>query len=405
MYRRRLVLLSLSLVVAGLILAFLSRYYSNRPDHRLQRGQQALEQGNYALARRQAERLKESGYSDHAHLLSAQILYRQARFFLDGNRPREGFPLLAEALGQIDQIRDQEALRLEGAALAGQCFLYEQNLNEAARHFSYVLDQNPDHVDAHRGLAAIYYDLGALPRTVYHLEAVARLDPQDGRAYRLMGLIWKDLDSPGLAAECYDKALNQNLSSQMAGAVRLELAEVLVKQMKFPEAMQALPNSEATNLPGDRVLAVQAECLRGQGNLPQAGTLLDRNLSKYPGSVPLLVLRAKLHLEGGEAQAAITLLERALAIQPNDYAGHFQLAQAYQHLGRSREAAEHRRRSQEIKTDLEALVRLNEEANQQPWDAALRLRLAELCQKLGLKPEADMWRRAAQVCAASSEKK
>jgi predicted Zn-dependent protease len=191
----------------------------------------------------------------------------------------------------------------------------------------------------------------------------------------------------------------------MAGAVRLELAEVLVKQMKFPEALEALQGSEDTSLAEDRVLAVQGECLRGQGNTAQAGGLLDRTLAKFPASVPLLVLRAKLHLETGEPQAAIALLERALTIQPNDYSSHFQLAQAYQHLGRAREAAEHRRRSGEIKADLETLVRLNEDANQKPWDAALRNRLADLCQKLGLKPEADMWRRAAQVCAGSPEKK
>jgi hypothetical protein len=55
-------------------------------------------------------------------------------------------------------------------------------------------------------------------------------------------------------------------------------------------------------------------------------------------------------------------------------------------------------RAEELRKDLDRITELTKEAMAKPWDAAVRLRLAELSERLG-KPElAAVWRKAAAAC-------
>jgi thioredoxin-like negative regulator of GroEL len=115
----------------------------------------------------------------------------------------------------------------------------------------------------------------------------------------------------------------------------------------------------------------------------------------------LLRLRARLHLSVPEAEAAATLLERVVAIDPHDYASRYQLAQAYEALQRRSDAAEQRRLAQQTKDALVQVTNLVKEAGDKPWDGSVRARLAGLCEQLG-KPElAVRWRRAADACPST----
>src|SRR5947199_218337 len=83
--------------------------------------------------------------------------------------------------------------RVRAAALTGQCLLALGAVREADRVFRSVVAEQPDQVDAHRGLAVIAYDLGQLGEAVEHLRRVAELDAADPRPHRLIGLIYKDM--------------------------------------------------------------------------------------------------------------------------------------------------------------------------------------------------------------------
>jgi predicted Zn-dependent protease len=130
--------------------------------------------------------------------------------------------------------------------------------------------------------------------------------------------------------------------------------------------------------------------------------LLDGALVSHPRVPELLRLRAKVHLHTNEPQAAITLLERAVEIDRHDFAGRYQLAQAYQALHRTADAAEQRRLAEETKTSLLQMTDLVKEASEKPWDAAVRQRLADLCQKLDKPDLAAMWRKAAASCPTAA---
>lgn len=396
---RRLVAALAGVVVLGLAgAAGAWWYHTTRPDYRLRGGREALRRGQREQAERMVRVLTAAGDRDHANLLRAEIALAQAKPFLDADLAAQAVPLLRRALEACNQVRDQGDLRLQAAALSGQCLLYLGDRAGAERALLFVLDHQPDHADAHRGLAALYYDQGALTRAAHHLEEVARLDPRDGRPYRLLGLIHKNLDRPAQAAGCYEEALRRELPARMAEDARVELAECQVKQSQYAQALQTLDGCDPAARRAE-VLALRGQCLLGQGQTSQATALLGSGLEAHPRSAELLRLRARLYREAGATRREAEVLARVLAVDPHDYTSRYQLAQTYEALGRHADAAEQRKLAEQTKGWLAERGRLQEEAMNKPWNAAVRRRLAELCDKLDQPDEARRWRAAAAACA------
>jgi tetratricopeptide (TPR) repeat protein len=357
-------------------------YHTSRPAYRLHQGQEALRRGDRAEALRQLDLL---GSGDEACLLHGEICYRAGQF--------------PEAVQAMGKMRAEGPLRVRAAALAGWCFLEMQDPWEAARHFHYALDQDPDNLTAHRGLARVYYHQGALAQAVAHLEEVTRLDPANGEAWQALGSIFKDLDTNRTRAiASYREALRRDLSAPDREAVRGDLAELLVKAGDYAEALDVLDGFDPQAAGRPAALALRGECLGALQRRDEARRLLDQALKDHPDSAELLRTRAKLHLEADEFEPAAALLARALERDRYDYPSRYLLAQTLEGLGRRAEAAEQRRVAEQTRRDLEELSRLNQEVSAKPWDAALRRRIADLCDQVGKPDLAVMWRRAAATC-------
>jgi tetratricopeptide (TPR) repeat protein len=360
-------------------------YQSTRPDNLLQRGQQALHQGHLDQAERLAARLDNAGHKDHAHLLRCELFFRIHDY--------------AKAVDEFNQINDQGNLLVEASALCGRWFLLElRRPAEAERFLRFVVSRQPDHVDAHRGLATLYYDQRAWVPAVLHLLRWADLDPRDGRANRFMGLIYKDLDQPSPAVASYEEALRRELAPPVVEEVKEELAECLVGQSHYERALALLESCADRSGEVPKLVALRAESLWGLGRTSEAQALLDRALANHARAPELLRLRAKVYLHTNEAESAIPLLERAVELDRHDYAARYQLAQAYQALGRRGDATEQRRLADQTKESLVQLTDLIKKASDKPWDALVRKRLAETCQVLGKPDLAAMWLKAAANC-------
>jgi tetratricopeptide (TPR) repeat protein len=192
------------------------------------------------------------------------------------------------ALQELNAIPEEfwdqrEPLRLQTASMAGQCLLKMNLPRQAERPFRYTvekwledLDPHKGLTDAHRGLFVIYYDQGALTPALYHLRELARLEPTDGRPWRTMGYIAKDiLEQDPKAEEYYQEALRRHLSAQAAEEIHMELGEVLVKQSHYEEALAHLEQVRAI----PKVLALRAECQWILGRPADAKDLLDQSFA------------------------------------------------------------------------------------------------------------------------------
>jgi len=331
-----------------------------------------------------AARLETAGHRDHARLLRGEAALRRGD--------------LARAIDEFNRIRDRGDLLIEASAVYGLWFLLELKMPaEAERFLRFVASKKPDHIDARRGLATIYYDQRAWAAAVGHLAAWGDLDPADGRPYRFIGLIYREMDQPKPAIPAYREALRRTLQPHVAEEVRLELAECLTAQSDYNGALELLgtAGSAATD---PRLVAVRAECLWGLRRSAEAGDLLDAALAGHPGEAELLRLRARMHLADQKAQPAADLLERVLRDHPHDHSSRYQLSLAYESLGRSADAAEQRRLVEKTQAQLKQLTDLVHEAGDKPWDASLRRRAAQLCEELGRHDLAASWLKAAASC-------
>jgi tetratricopeptide (TPR) repeat protein len=356
-------------------------YQTTRPTHRLRQGQEALRRGRPDIADRLAERLEADGYSDHAHLLRGELLLREHQF--------------ARANLEFNRIQDRGDLFIEASTICGLGLLSLKRPFEAEKWLQCVVSARRDHLDAHRGLAAIYFDQGALTLAVRHARECARLEPQKGYPFWLMGVIFKDLGQYASAREAFQQALERELSDEQRGDVKKGLAEVLVHLKEYARALTILEECPPAVRDTPKMLACRAECLWGLDQGTEAKALLDRALQEHPQSPEVLRLRAKLYLNENQPDHAAALLERALRVDRHDHLSRYELVQAYQMLGRRGEAAEQQRLFQQTQDYLAQLTSLNQQIAEHPWDAAVRTRLAEICDKLDKPDLAAMWRQAA----------
>src|SRR5438552_3393971 len=189
-------------------------YHTSRPDYQLRRGQEALRRGALDKAEQLADQLEAAGYPDHAHFLRGEVFLREGR--------------VDKAVSQLNQIREEsEAVRLQAGVVFGLGFYSLGRLYEAEHLLRYVVSKDPENVEAHRGLAALYLDQGAKSLAVLHAREWARLAPRDGHASRLLGVLYSDFgDSNAWAIASLREARNRDLNPQLVAGGKEAAAEV-----------------------------------------------------------------------------------------------------------------------------------------------------------------------------------
>jgi tetratricopeptide (TPR) repeat protein len=297
-----------------------------------------------------------------------------------------------QALNRIDR-KDDGPVHLRAVVLSGRCLLAAGRLAEAERLFAYAADRRPDDADAHRGLAAVYYDTGAAADAERNLRRVAALDPADRRPWRALATQAIDLRHLPVAEEALREFLARSPPAAEAAAARWELAAVLAGQQRYAEALDA---GGPADTPAAH--ATRAECLRALDRPAEAAAEVAAGLAAAPDDPRLLLERGMLAVAAGDDAAAAAAFERVLAADEHQKTARYQLALACQRLGRAADAARHQERFRETEALLKRVAELNTRAIDRPWDAGVRLELAEACRRMNRPDLAAMWEKAAAGC-------
>jgi tetratricopeptide (TPR) repeat protein len=356
-------------------------YRTSRPEYRFRTGCEAARTGDFPRAVRQADALEESGQTDFSLLLHAEIEFRRLA--------------PAQALGFLHRIKSQGDIQTQAAFLEARCLFDLHNPRAAENVLLIVLSQDPDHIDAHRYLAQIYFDQGDFRLALPQLKQVADLDPTNERPHIMMGWIYRDTDQYAEAAAAFQESLRRKPNGPKAEETRLELAEVQIKNIRHADALATLGDRD-----GDRAIALRTEAMVAVGDAAASVPLLDQALTKSPNHPGLLKQRADRYRDAGDNTEAAKLLERAVAADPNDFRVRTQLANCYTALGRSGEAADQQKKVDEIQAIVKKLNELGIKAMEDPWNPAIRLQLAGLCDQLNKPKLAKMWRDAAAACGS-----
>ncbi len=376
-----LVRLTALAVVASGLAAW--RYAVTRPDYRFARGLEAARGGRVDDALWYADRLEASD-PPAAGLIRAEYEFAQKQ------------PLAALRALLPFQGADAHPRRRDGLALSARCYQALGKTREAIASWRLLLRDRPDDVDAHRSLAVIAYDLGQLATALHHLREVGRLDPRDGKPARMAGTIHQDLGNHEAAAAAYREALGRDLPAAARAEAYTEFGDSLLKLRKYDEMLTMAEEAVAAGVPQTAGWLVgRAEALHGVGRAADAKAVLARALAADPEATPALYLRAQFHLDDGQPAEAVRLLEKADARPPRAYRVTFLLAQAYAQVGRRADADAMGKTAEALRRDLDRITELTREAEQRPWDADIRVELADLSTRMGYPDVAAMWRKAA----------
>ncbi|GEM_PF-481539 len=316
-------------------------------------------------------------WEPHASLLEGLLFLRAGRW--------------VEAIERFGFAREHPQTQALAYAHSGDALYQLGRFAEAIRILTIALQMDPKLADARRYLAAAYYDIGAMNHAIDELERLSQLVPDDYRPYRLIGLIYRDFDEVGKASVYYQKALECSPPPLAAEAIRLELAGCLTRQQRFAEAAAILASCE----PSPEALALQADCARAQGEKNQARALLEKTLKMAPCHERALVISGQLALEENDSEEAVRFFQKYVECYPKQWRAHFQLAQAYQRVGKKEEAElefEQMRKWREIQRQF---TDLHEKAMRDLHGADIRFELARLAEELDRPDLARMWLAAA----------
>lgn len=358
------------------------------PAALLTSGWEAVDRQDATAARLAIRGLRAAGEPVRAALLEARLLVAR------------GFAAAAlDLLSGVDAAGDPATARL-ALLVRGETAWRMRMYPAAERDLAAVLAADPDAVDAHRLLGAMYYDAGVIPVAIRHLEETARLAPLDHRPSRLLGLIHNDYERYDEAIVHYRESLRRAPDQADRDDVLTELAACEVKLRRHREALETL---DRVAEPGPEAAVLRAECLLAIGEPDRARAIVEGILARAPDDLGALVLAGTIRLEEGDAAGAVTSLERACAAHPSDYVARLRLAQALAGCGRDDEAARERAEAERIRATRRAFADLHQEAWDAPGDADVRRKLAAMARDLGRPDLERVWLEAAAAIEAGPQ--
>jgi tetratricopeptide (TPR) repeat protein len=379
LHGRRRVFMAVCLLVV-LTGGVVSHQWSSAPPKRLfAQGLEALDRGDVATARVILGRMSESGPpTDEARILKAALSAKSMDW--DG------------VIAQLTPLPSSRDLEPPARLLLTEALYRSSQLMEARAVAAALVRASPESAGGWRWLAAIDYDAGALEDALRALQQVSRLAPRDYQPHRLMGLVYKDFERYPQAVEALKVALSLAPPATIVDEVRGDLAQSLASLNQWQESLDV-----AQRISGSpRGIALQVEALWNLGRNDEATRLLDGVPSAMRDDPQILNVQATIHLDQRRPAEAAAVLESLLKSDPHDFRSRYRLASAY---GQLEDAA---RQKQELalaeaSQSLRArLTELTTKAIEEPRNREVRRELAQVCEQLGKKELARMWKAAAE---------
>lgn len=194
--------------------------------------------------------------------------------------------------------------------------LERQDLEEAERELSLVLARHPNHLDARYFLATVLAASGRRKEGVAELQKISEADEMYVKAQTLAGFLQRQegLDE---AAEkslrnAYRKAPHNSQILTYLISVLKDLAKYNEAEVLIEEALKMEPSNE-------RLLFEYAVVLYSQQKERESIRVVEQLIKLNPGHADALNFLAYSYAESdSELERARELIERALAIKPND---------------------------------------------------------------------------------------
>ena len=377
------------IAIVGVGLAVLGGYFYWRqlsdppPEDLFQSGLISLEAGDYETVRKTVKKLRgESGFEKERELLQVGLLVRTGKS--------------AYALERLKSLPPEGEYAPLIYQFAGEALYQENQLPPALFCMKKLLELEPENEEAHRWLAAIYYDLGSLHLALVHIDQVVKLAPEDYRPFRLRAVIQTDFEQYSAAIDDYRRALELELPKKLVPAVKMEFANALLKQKKHGDVLELLKDEDSTA----EVWLTRSIAYRGMGKLRNARNALTEAEKLDPDNPLVWKQSALLHVDQNEPAQAKKLFDGYLLQNPHDVEILYQQALVEKGLGNDAESVKLMQRKNNSQKLFEEMTALSKKILNDTRDVRSRQRLAEICDQLGRSKMAAVWRNAAKASGA-----
>ncbi|MBV9123593.1 MAG: tetratricopeptide repeat protein, partial [Planctomycetes bacterium] len=243
-------------------------------------------------------------------------------------------------------------------------------------------------------LARAYMREGRYWPARYCLTQWLEREPDTVRALHWRGLVLEKLEQRPGAIQDYRRALE--LAPERSD-IRLHLAEALVNESMFREALPHLEQLHRQDPDQPDVLVGLARCRFQMGQLAEARRLLKEALAHHPDHAMALLHLGKLELATGHPQEAEVLLRRAAQVDPYHLEIHYNLQQSLEHQPlRHQEAAAELEVYQKLKKDQDRLAfLLRKQLDQGPPNAEVASEIGAILLRTGQEALGLHWLRKA----------
>ena len=320
------------------------------------------------------------GHHAHACLLDGVIDFKAGHY--------------ADAVERLEFTLDHPQTRTLGLLFSGESQLCLGHLQRGEAALLAALEQDASIIDAHRWLAAAYFDTGAYHAALEHLKSWAELAMDDPRPRWMAARAHRSLGMPEAAIDDFRRALSLAAGDQAGrlspgdiDAIRYELAGA---ELAVDDDRQALKDLEPCGDDAD-ILVLRAKCHRKLGDAVQARAAASRALQLAPDHAAAGLLLAQLDFELRSLDDAKRRLVRLTEKYPEIGQLREALAAVLRLQGKDEAADEEERRAAELAVNRREVRALSAKAGMAPADAALRLRMAERAANLGMFQEARLW--------------
>jgi tetratricopeptide (TPR) repeat protein len=338
------------------------------------------------------------------HLISVNFLVALLALAIVGQTERQptsqagsDATLLAQAqallsTGKIDaaieMLRSLHASRSTDTTvnyLLGLAYYQKSDYARAIEHLTPAVREMPQDSRSYRQgvqmLGLSQYLLGHLKEAIPFLEQVAGWSPSNGEISYVLGLIYIQTQSPNKARESFARMFNVQ---PLSAAAYLVNAQMMIRQ-RFEElaekelqrALELDPKLPQVNFLLGELAIFRADIDRGiellQNEIAinpafgmayyRLGEAYTRRLKWDEAVAPLqksiwlnpyfsgpYIVLGKVHFKKGDLMNAETVLRRALTMDPNNFSGHYLLAQVLRQANRLEEAKKEFEISERLRT-------------------------------------------------------
>lgn len=307
---------------------------------------------------------------------------------------------IRRALDLAESVPNRDEAYLRAACLVGESLLLMGQPLPAGERFQTVLKSEPENIRALLGLAAVWYDLGALVRALEPAEAAARLDTSDGRALHLLGSIHLQLGERVLGREKLELAAGRQLAPSQAREVMGKLLELELADGRVEQAESLVKRLDAY-----RPVSVREQALILWLEELQAEKDADRNAvfesfkrlaQSQPADAVLSRWLGEMAMRSAKAEEAIGPLQATIQLEPQALEPRHLLAQALERAGQPGKAAQVRADLALLESRLKKMTELNGLVDGNPLNPRPRLEMAALCEQMGRSDWARHWRDSAK---------